>query len=115
MLFLVFNTILTLFSNGVLQNQTNGTTEENGGRGSEKGKKRASEEEELASAPQSKAARRSLGSTTRVEEVEEAKVVQEVKKKGRRSLAVMPTPASPAGRLVLDFNLHFLLLGSKQG
>ena len=115
MLFLVFNTILTLFSNGELQNQTNGTTPENGGRGSEKGKKRASEEEELASAPQSKAARRSLGSTTRVEEVEEAKVVQEVKKKGRRSLAVMPTPASPAGRLVVDFNLHFLLLGSKQG
>lgn len=85
----------------MLPNQTNGTTAESGGRGAEKGRKRASEEEELASAPQPKAARRSLGSTTRVEEVEEAKVVQEVKKKGRRSLAVMPTPASPAaGRLV---------------
>ena len=79
-----------------MQNQTNGTTPENGGRGSEKGKKRASEEEELSSAPQPKAARRSLGNTTaRVEAVEEAEVVQEAKKKGRRS-AVMPTQAATA-------------------
>merc|ERR1719220_2938782 len=41
---------LILLSNGVLPNQTNGTTAENGGRGAEKGRKRASEEEELASA-----------------------------------------------------------------
>jgi len=83
---------LILLSNGALPNQTNGAS-------AEKGKKRANEDEELASAPQSKAARRSLGSTARVEEVEESKVVQEVKKKGRRSLAVVPTPASPAGRI----------------
>ena len=80
-----------------MPNQTNGAS-------AEKGKKRPNEDEELASAPQPKAARRSLGSTTRVEEVEESKVVQEVKKKGRRSLAVVPTPASPAGRLAANFN-----------
>ena len=94
---------LTLASNGVLPIQSNGTSAENKA-GAVKGKKRANEEEELASAPQSKAARRSLGSTARVEEVEEEKVVQEVKKKGRRSLAVAPKPASPAGRLTLNFN-----------
>ena len=82
-------------SNGALPNQTNGAS-------AEKGKKRVNEDEELASALQSKAARRSLGSTARVEEVEESKVVQEVKKKGRRSLAVVPTPASPAGRLAAN-------------
>ena len=92
-----FFTQPTLASNGALPNQTNGAS-------AEKGKKRANEDEELASAPQSKAARRSLGSTARVEEVEESKVVQEVKKKGRRSLAVVPTPASPAGRLAANFN-----------
>merc|ERR1719234_2195250 len=74
---------LILLSNGVLPNQTNGASAENGAN-AEKGKKRANEEEELASAPQSKAARRSFSSTARVEE---EKVVQEVKKKkGRRSL-----------------------------
>ena len=98
-----------LASNGALPNQTNGASAENVG--AEKGKKRANEEGELASAPQSKAARRSLGSTARVEEVkEEEKVVQEVKKKGRRSLAVVPTTASPAGRLVLNNNCLFYSL-----
>ena len=89
-------------SNGVLPTQTNGA--ENGVKEAEKGKKRPIEEEELASAPQAKTARRSLGSATRVEEEEEEKMVQEVKKKGRRSLAVAPTPASPAGRLAANFN-----------
>ena len=97
-----------LASNGALPNQTNGASAENVG--AEKGKKRANEEEELASAPQPKAARRSLGSTPRVEEAEEEKVVQEVKKKGRRSLAVVPTTASPAGRLVLNNNCLFYSL-----
>ena len=87
----------------MLPTQTNGVSAENGVKEAEKGKKRPIEEEELASAPQAKTARRSLGSATRVEE-EEEKMVQEVKKKGRRSLAVAPTPASPAGRLAANFN-----------
>ena len=88
----------------MLPTQTNGAGAENGVKEAEKGKKRPIEEEELASAPQAKTARRSLGSATRVEEEEEEKMVQEVKKKGRRSLAVAPTPASPAGRLTANFN-----------
>ena len=91
----------------MLPTQTNGA--ENGVKEAEKGKKRPIEEEELASAPQAKTARRSLGSATRVEEEEEEKMVQEVKKKGRRSLAVAPTPASPAGRLAANFNCFLLL------
>ena len=91
----------------MLPTQTNGA--ENGLKEAEKGKKRPIEEEELASAPQAKTARRSLGSATRVEEEEEEKMVQEVKKKGRRSLAVAPTPASPAGRLAANFNCFLLL------
>ena len=55
-------------SNGVLPTQTNGAGAENGVKEAEKGKKRPIEEEELASAPQAKTARRSLGSATRVEE-----------------------------------------------
>ena len=92
----------------MLPTQTNGAGAENGVKEAEKGKKRPIEEEELASAPQAKTARRSLGSATRVEE-EEEKMVQEVKKKGRRSLAVAPTPASPAGRLAANFNCFLLL------
>ena len=89
----------------MLPTQTNGVSAENGVKEAEKGKKRPIEEEELASAPQAKTARRSLGSATRVEEEEEEeKMVQEVKKKGRRSLAVAPTTASPAGRLAANFN-----------
>ena len=91
----------------MLPTQTNGA--ENGVKEAEKGKKRPIEEEELASAPQAKTARRSLGSATRVVEEEEEKMVQEVKKKGRRSLAVAPTPASPAGRLTTNFNCFLLL------
>ena len=92
----------------MLPTQTNGVSAENGAKEAEKGKKRPIEEEELASAPQAKTARRSLGSATRVEE-EEEKMVQEVKKKGRRSLAVAPTPASPAGRLAANFNCFLSL------
>ena len=90
----------------MLPTQTNGAGAENGVKEAEKGKKRPIEEEELASAPQAKTARRSLGSATRVGEEEEEKIVQ---KKGRRSLAVAPTPASPAGRLTTNFNCFLLL------
>ena len=58
------------------------------------------------SAPQAKAARRTLDSTV-TKDAEEEKVVEAVKRKGRRSLAVVPTPASPAvGRLKL-VSRHF--------
>ena len=73
----------------------------NGDGAPEKGKKRANEEEETLSAPQAKAARRTLDSTV-TKAAEEEKVVEAVKRKGRRSLAVVPTPTSPAvGRLKL--------------
>ena len=88
-------------SNGVLPAQSNGTKAFNGDGAPEKGKKRANEEEETLSAPQAKAARRTLDSTV-TKAAEEEKVVEAVKRKGRRSLAVVPTPTSPAvGRLKL--------------
>jgi len=86
---------LILLSNGVLPAQSNGTKAFNGDGAPEKGKKRANEEEETLSAPQAKAARRTLDSTV-TKDAEEEKVVEAVKRKGRRSLAVVPTPASPA-------------------
>ena len=93
-------------SNGVLPAQSNGTKAFNGDGAPEKGKKRANEEEETSSAPQAKAARRTLDSAV-TKDAEEEKVVEAVKRKGRRSLAVVPTPASPAvGRLKL-VSRHF--------